>query len=376
MTHFQTVVTSSVQCVPSQRIAHMHLQCERMALRIIRSLHLSDDQTEQLAKSWHAWCRRRRSLDSKLAAATIRFENLLPSTEDFHLWLLAASMHGAEPSRSMQTPVHTSCLEPQNAAARGGDTEGQDAQSLRTETLRGFSQVAVDAAASSQGSALGDTLEESEETEMRHHFMYSVYGSEGQEVQSRLHEEPNAKQVADCVHSSSKRDLDTTNSNGMHCEVPYEPVPTHVQSCQDDRAKKNMLLLHLVESVSAPHPEPDCIATAMQHSVTARPSCLQNDSALKAQIATGTGTSSAQLATAHTAQHSTPAAAFAQAALSRQRGRRMLLGESGYGMRAVECAVAELVAFSYSDFLLLKHSTSFMFGLTPVRSSFSQSSNI
>lgn len=345
-----------------------------MKVKMIRSFHLSDDQTQKLAQGWRAWCRRRKALDKKLAIVGARIQQLLPDAEDLQLGLLSASMHVPQDA---DTPVETApgcayaCMEPQVDVARIAKTEPHSSHSMQhTVNMRGFSKLAIDAAAaSSQGSAFDDTFEESEGTEEKQQFMYNVYDAPDSCCKETMH----TGQSADCVVSGSDLDLDTTNSSSMHEGGTDAQLLRHAQQptqpSQDDLSK-NALLLQLVEEASTVHAEA-AGATVQPQRVQHSKTCSHATRVPTTQCASGTGTPTAQHSAAATCcvrsiSHHATAGAAGSALFDRAQLKR-LLGESGAGMRAVELAVAELLAFSYSDFLLIKHSTVFVFGLTPVR---------
>lgn len=57
----------------------VHVQQQRVIMRLYGNLRLSQHQKEQLASLWRSWCRRRAALSHKLMAAVGVLQSTLPN---------------------------------------------------------------------------------------------------------------------------------------------------------------------------------------------------------------------------------------------------------------------------------------------------------
>lgn len=365
---------------------HRCLQSERLAIKVIKSLRMSDKQTTDLAQMWHTWRRRRATLDSKLAAVASVLDNLLPDQVDVELGLLSAILNLPEPSDSITVPTPVDTIPP-TASAFTHQREASTLDTVARGAVRGGSVRSFPIITSAKDSLLDDSADESlsdYDSEDTYQPAYGIFNKPSLQSLNTEHTTHRNACEGEHVHvhsSSAQSERDALKSEYTSADqktaphansyVEVDVSAAGIRVAKQERHKKNALLLQLVELASGiEHNVPQAFpmhtreATKQQavgpkapHGVAPSPQPLRGS------------------ADSLTIQHSIPSRAelaqhIKEGSSPRGKGKgRRLLGESGSDMHALEDVISELLRCIHSDLLLINQSTQHSFGLTPVRCS-------
>ena len=335
------------------------MQGERQAVRVVRSLGLSDTQRSELAQRWHAWCRRCRVLDTVLSAAVSNFDSLLPRAIDLQRVAVAAVAVHQTGDADCSAPIDTAQPEVVKIAGNLKASIATQVPGLLLPTRGLSAPFRIPEHCPVQKRMQRSSIEEidAEEKDQGTVDNFQVMCGMYDNAVSARGLDPEALMR----DSLLEEDMD-----------PVDPVSKQPRALRkDDRKSINALLLQCVEAASASSVAGGTSAAAatadrdrlplQYHSMKHKAAPQQGSGTTQhADGAMGRGrgstklqTSLVQSCTVNTRQHADPNISRHAGAESVEKeegsnkameGARRLVGESGKDMHEVERGVSELLA--------------------------------
>ena len=309
------------------------MQRHRLALKTIRCLDMSKTQTSKHSEEWHRWCRLRSALDEALTCAVERISAVLPQEEDVQLGWLAAVMKIPKPSWG-EAPLDT-LSESMGAVASDMNAPSLGAARFaQQDSMRTISSKLTNFSHEDDDHSDPGTSESDFDSPTTHQFVYEAI-------------------AAAAVPGDAKKAPESLHLGSPHAAQPQLiPTPHHVESRKRNRE----------------HPEAS-ISEGSRAFGRSDDEATKELQKLLLRDSEGPGAPATAQHSVHQGSSLPPSRGLLDVPQHRAVGTeepRMLLGESGSVIAAVEELLRQLLACSHSDLLLIQQGTQFMCALTPV----------